>query len=195
MILLAVGSLVIWKPFSKSDVAQLQPVELLFVSMTSEGVRVATETGDLGEGEDLKGAMRDLEESAVGKVFLETAEYLLVTDGARGLLPELTSIMRPGCAVCVAPEEVNMEKAAEYLNIHRPEVTLNDYWADQTDLPRLKEEEGRFKIEWSGTKSGTLDGLGPGGFICAPLPSGGNNRVCGGCHSRSAVHMVECGVF
>lgn len=108
---------------------------------------MATETGDLGEGEDLNAAMQDLEESAVGKVFLETAEYLLVTDGARGLLPELTSIMRPGCAVCVAPEQVNLEEAAAYLNIHRPEVTLNDYRANRTDLPHLKEEEGRFKIE------------------------------------------------
>ncbi len=144
---MAVAALVIWKPFSESDVAQLQPVELLYVSMTSEGVKVATETGDLGEGEDLNEAMHDLEKCAAGKVFLETAEYLLVTDGARGLLPELTSIMRPGCAVCVAPELVNLEEAAAYLNVHRPEVTLNDYRADQTDLPHLKQEEGRFKLE------------------------------------------------
>jgi hypothetical protein len=67
-----------------------------------------------------------MKRNASGAVFLETAEFLLLSDGARSLVLEMSEILRPGCAVCVVTEKPNLREAAKYLSAHRPEITLND---------------------------------------------------------------------
>ena len=50
MLLLALGMLLLWQPFSASDVAQLKPVEVIRVTAAPNGVLVETDTGETGLG-------------------------------------------------------------------------------------------------------------------------------------------------
>lgn len=141
LILSAVGL----APFQGTDVAQLQPVELLQISQTDGKVLVQTDTGDSGRGDTLAAAFDDLEATVSGHVFLETAEYLLITPKTAAMLPELTQRLRPACSVCFVYGGADLEKAAKFLSAHKPQVTLQDVRAGEERLPVLvvREEEMR----------------------------------------------------
>lgn len=135
-----------WMPFLGTDVARLRPVELISVSREEAQVLVETDTGDSGRGRTLELALEDLHDSTPGEMFLETAEYLLITPDARSLLPELTKTLRPSCKVCLAEGPVDMEKAAAYLSVHEPELTLQDYRTGEKDIPILIMEGERGQL-------------------------------------------------
>ncbi len=130
-------------PFSKSDVAKLQPVELLRISKRGETIQVETDTGDRGKGESLSAAFADLKETTAGDVFLDTADYLIVTADTLPLLPQLAEILRPGCGVCVEQGETELQTAAAFLSAHSPKATLRDCRAGEKIIPVLvTEKEG-----------------------------------------------------
>lgn len=149
MLLAAAGIIVLLlgcMPFSGTDVAMLKPVESLLVTVEETGISVRTDTGDSGSGDRLDDAFEDMKRSASGNIFLETAEYLIVNEAAVSLLPQLWEYLRPGCGVCVAQGEVDMEKAGSYLNAHKPGCSLQDYRAGNHDLPRLLIKGGKMYL-------------------------------------------------
>lgn len=122
-------------PSHATDVGELLPVELLYVDRKETGVRVETDTGETGYGENLMAALSDLKATAPGSVFLETADYLVVTREAADLLPQLRKILRPATRVCLG---VNADAgAAAYLSAHKPEVMLKDIRSAGKPLPVL----------------------------------------------------------
>ena len=137
-----------YMPFSGSDVADLQPVELIYVKTVENGIEVRTDTGDLGRGEILGQAFADLKATAVGEVFLDTADFLLIHQNDEALLQELTGILRPACNVCVIKEEIDMKAAAAYLRTGKTNVTLQQIRTGQGSAPLLILEEGRMYLAW-----------------------------------------------
>ncbi len=133
-------------PIRGTDVGELQPVELLQVYRERGKIVMETDTGDLGRGRTLEKAFEDLKNTTAGTVFLETADYLLVTDEAEKYIPELFKILRPGTEVCRIQEKVRGEKAAKFLVSHPPAVTLQAVQYRFADMPELKYTEGRFKL-------------------------------------------------
>jgi len=73
-----------------TDVAKLRPVEVLWVQVVDGEVRLHTDMGDAGRGADVNAAIEDLKQRASGKVFLKTAEYVLLSEEA---LPENGVVM------------------------------------------------------------------------------------------------------
>lgn len=132
-------------PSQDTDIASLQPVELLYVYIEEGWVTVETDTGDLGAGEDLEGAMEDLKATASGEIFLETAQYLLITEPAEGYLPELKQILRPAAQILRAEGEPDLEGAAKYLSVHKSGLALKD-WQVGVELPKLTIKEGRYYL-------------------------------------------------
>lgn len=135
-----------WMPFLGTDVARLRPVELISVSREEAQVLVETDTGDSGRGQTLELALEDLYDSTPGEIFLETAEYLLITPEGQSLLPELTKTLRPSCKVCLREGEMDLAEAAAYLSVHEPELTLQDYRTGEKDIPKLKMEGERGQL-------------------------------------------------
>lgn len=134
-------------PFQKSDVGQLQPVEVLSVSIRNGVVVMETDTQDMGLGQTLEEALSDLEKTTAGDVFLDTADYILVTAESEYLLPQLAENMRPGCALCVTAGEIDLTAAAKYLANHKPALTLRQYRAGERDIPKLISVNGRLYLE------------------------------------------------
>ena len=70
-------------PGKGTDVGTLIPVELVRLTAGDGTFVAAADTGDFGIGPTLEDAMADLAASAPGKVFLETADYLLLAPQTR----------------------------------------------------------------------------------------------------------------
>lgn len=126
-----------------TDISRLEPVELVWVSMDEKGVQVKTDTGAAGYGKELESAVENLHAAASAEVFLDTAEYLLLDGQAEELLPDLCQLLRPACKVSRVDGEPDLEGAAEYLQVHPPEVKLLDCRAGQVQLQTLYYQEGR----------------------------------------------------
>lgn len=133
-------------PFMGTDIAQLQPVELLRVQRVGDLISVELDTGDAGKGTTLESALQDLKNNTPGKVFLETADYLLINAEAEALLESLAQYLRPACGVCLEAGEANLETAAKFLGTHEPGLTLQEYRAGDHALQKLVVREERMYL-------------------------------------------------
>ena len=143
---LLVASTVFGQPFTATDVAKLQPVQVIAVSADADCVTVQTDTGDAGFGATLADALSDLMRTTPGYVFLETAQYLLVTQTAEPLLGEQSFYLRPGCSVYMLQDDLELTEIAPYLSAHNSNATLRDCVEGACLLPRLVKEGGRVRI-------------------------------------------------
>lgn len=130
-----------------TDAAKLAPAQVVCVQ-TGEGVvTVRTDLGDMGRGADLREAFSDLEATTPAKVFLDTADYLLVDKTAKKYLPEMRQWLKGDCRVCEVGEIEDLLGAAAYLDAHPPTTKLRDLIAAEMPLPYLTENEGRFCLK------------------------------------------------
>lgn len=134
------------KSSSGKDIGTLQPVQTVRLSCISGQVLVETDTGDLGVGEDLKAALEDMERTSSGNVFLDTADYLIVSPVCTDLLPAMAAYLRPSCALCMGEGEINMEQVGLFLQRHTPDITLMKYRAGDRELQTLLSQEGRMYL-------------------------------------------------
>lgn len=133
-------------PFRGTDIGELAPVEVVWLTEKNGQVYLETDTGDMGWGADVRSALEDMKAAAPGSVFLETADYLIVEQGREVLLEQVYDVLRPSCMVCAAEKMPDMEAAASYLTAHEPQTTLRQRQVEQRSLSMLREQEGRF--EW-----------------------------------------------
>lgn len=135
-----------WGPFSGSDVAKLEPVEALCVSREADMVILRTDTHNEGRGADLPGALADMKKTASAEIFMETADYLILTPDCAELLPQITGLLRPATRVCFSDSRVDLEEAADFFSVHEPNCTLQDIRMGMGQIPLLKAEEGRMEL-------------------------------------------------
>lgn len=131
---------------SATQIEQLEPVEVLMVTVQDEEVCILTDTGAHGVGPDLDRAVENLHASASAAVFLETARYLLVDEEGQTLLEPLYPMLRPACRVCRIETDVDLAEAVGFLRAHPPETRLIDWVSGETELPTLYHREGRGQL-------------------------------------------------
>lgn len=133
-------------PTSGTELGELHPVSLLMVRSRGKQIQLYTDTLDRGEGETLDAALKNLEDTTPGHLFLDTVEYLILTERTKYLIPQLKQLLRPGVAVCIGEEELDVQALPEYLKTHAPQTSLRD--ADEkTPLQKLSNSEERFFLE------------------------------------------------
>ena len=133
-------------PFSGNDVARLKPVEVVQVTSDGDMLVVKTDTGDYGVGSTLDHAFSDMNRTASGLIFLETAEYVLLNPSAARFIPELTSYLRSGCGVCFVVGDADLQATARFFDVKPPQVTLQDCRAEGAVPQMLYVLEGRMQF-------------------------------------------------
>ena len=141
ILILAAAALV---PARGTDVGKLIPMEVVSVSESNGVIRVETDTGDWGEGENLDDAFRDMEDTAPGIIYLDTAEYALIGEGMNPQI--LCGYLKDSVRICRAAEGIPLEGIADYLSAHGPGVRLRRTEEDG-NLPVITEENGRYRVQ------------------------------------------------
>lgn len=134
------------KASTGTDIAKLQPVQVVHLTCPEGKVVLETDTGDWGTGETLKDALKDMKDAASREVFLDTADYLIVSQDCIDLLPAMMKQLRPSCSICLGEGRVDMTQVGTFLQQHAPEVTLMEYRAGDRQLQTLVTWEGRMKL-------------------------------------------------
>ena len=133
-------------PSSGTELGELHPVSLLVIRSQGKNIQLLTDTLDSGIGETLDAALRNLEDTTPGHVFLDTVENLILTEQTQYLIPQLKRLLRPGVTVCNVESELNPETVPEYLNAHTPKYKLSDV-DESTPLQSLTYSEERYFLE------------------------------------------------
>lgn len=104
-------------PVAPLDVAKLQPVQTVAVYTREEEVFLETDTGVVGSGQDVDSALEELERVTPGVIYLDTSEYLLVSENAVSKVEDLRPFLHPSVKVCLWDEKGSVEEAAKYLGV------------------------------------------------------------------------------
>lgn len=128
-------------PVKGTDVGKLIPVEVIAVGENEGIYTVRTDTGDLGMGENLRAVFDNLEQSAPGKIYLDTAQYLLLEPDMDPM--HFRKYLKDSVKVCKAEEGIALDGIADFLSAHKPGIKLNRI-ADIRELPMITEENGRY---------------------------------------------------
>lgn len=153
--LLAAGLAVAWALSPQThDASELLPVQVLCIRAEEGKVTVSCDNGAAGRGETLEAALSDMERTAKGVLFLDTAEHILIYEGARELAGQTARCtrLRPAAKLYFADSEALMcADAAAFLRAHSGRVTLSEVragllGAEKPTVPRLVMTEGRLRL-------------------------------------------------
>lgn len=110
-------------PHPARDISRLDPVQVVYLYMEEGRLHMETDTGDHGSGPDLSSAAGQMKAEADAELFLDTAEYLILSPEVP-VTSDFFRLLRPGCRVCIVEGTPDLAAAAQYLAIHTPETTL-----------------------------------------------------------------------
>ena len=119
LLYIVILALLFLAPLERLDIAHLEPVQTLAVRVNGNTVELETDTGNSGQGRTVAQAVKELEENTSGVIYLDTAQYLLLTESALSVTEELADYLRPGIRVCMWDGEGNVAGAAQYLEIRK----------------------------------------------------------------------------
>lgn len=114
-------------PVERLDVAKLEPVQTVAVRIESQQVVIETDTKNRGQGRTLQEAVQDLKENTPGVIYLDTAQYLLLTEDAAKHDRELKNYMRLSVKVSMWDGNGSVETAAKYLAVRHDLQRLKDF--------------------------------------------------------------------
>lgn len=129
-------------PVETMQIGTLHPVQAVLVSRQNGRIVIETDTQDRGSGDTVQAALQNLADTAAGEVYLDTAQYLLLTENALDAAEELRKVLRRGAELCMVSEPVDLTKTAEFLQTHGKLPQLRN-WKKGDALPVLGSFEGR----------------------------------------------------
>ena len=104
----AILALVWLIPVERADVADLRPVRAVQIYMLNGEVALLTDTEDIGYGADALAALSDMKKTASGVIYLDTAEYLLVSEAAIGQVSQLRQHLKPSVTLYLCEKAVDI---------------------------------------------------------------------------------------
>lgn len=134
-------------PQRGTELGKLLPVETLFIEKEAGEYVLSADAGGTARGKSLKAAVENLQRSAPGEIFLDTADYVLLTRETMDCIGELSAFVCPGTQVYVAEQGVCFEKIGDFLRTHGPEAPLYRVKKGEIEIPILCAEEEKWYFE------------------------------------------------
>ena len=119
----------LFAPVERLDVAKLEPVQAVAIYKEDGMVILETDTEDKGRGKTAIEALQDMKKNTASVIYLDTAEYLLVSEEANGDTEALRSFLKPSVKVS-AYIGGSVGEAAKYADVHGDSVKLK-HWKAQ----------------------------------------------------------------
>ena len=105
-------------PVTRLDISKLEPVEAVAITVEDSVVHLETDTGSKGVGKSVPDAVASLKQNAPMVIYLDTARYLFVGQGAEMYVSELKQNLKKDVITARYSGGEVAEEAA-YLAAHR----------------------------------------------------------------------------
>ena len=123
-------------PVHGADIGKLRPVQVVSVYKENNWVVMETDTDDRGYGGTALQALRNLKDTSNGIIYLDTAEYLLVTKDTVNAVEELRPELKSNVRLCMATKPLDLTEVSQYLSVHGGLPKLKD-WVEGEELSVL----------------------------------------------------------
>ena len=133
-------------PVKRTDVGKLQPIQTVAVYLTDRGYSVQTDTGDIGVGETVSIAIENLERTTAGVAYLDTAEFLLVSEGEESVVEELKAVLKNSVKLYWVQGQPDLKSASRFLSVHVKGPTFKS-WEKGVKLPLLVYKNDRMILQ------------------------------------------------
>jgi hypothetical protein len=120
-------ALLLLAPIQRLDIAELEPVQTVAISVSGDQVVLETDTKNKGQGVTVQAAIEDLEKHTPGVIYLDTAQYLLITEEALRYAASVEPYLRQSVKVSLWDGQGSVEDAAKYLSVNSKLPTLR-HW-------------------------------------------------------------------
>ena len=145
LLYVAIMAVVLLIPLERTDVAKLHPVQSVALYKMTIGYRIETDTGDVGNGATVDAAFADLKATTPGVIYLDTADYFLIAQGAEFAAEEMRKYLKSGVQVCGIIGQGSLENISLFLSAHSG-LPLFCKWEQGVKLPLLDCREERIKF-------------------------------------------------
>ena len=139
---IAILLLVATIPVKRTDIGKLRPVQTVMLSRQANDIVIKTDTGDRGIGAGAWEALENLKQTTPAVIYLDTADFLLVSEDALDALQLLRDTFRGAVELYLFSGDIDPSEASKYLQIHGDGLPLKR-WNGQTDLQILQLDEKR----------------------------------------------------
>lgn len=89
-------------------------------------VLIETDTGDRGSGATVAAALQNLKATTAGTIFLDTADFLIVTGDGMAAMEQVKPYLKGTVRVCRGEVKMDLEEAARFLVVHKPKIRLKE---------------------------------------------------------------------
>ena len=129
-------TLTILVPVERADVGKLRPIETVAVCKENDQIILQTDTEDIGIGTSVVEALQNMKDTASGIIYLDTARYLLIGEGAENAAEELRQVLKDRVGLCLVSGAVKPLDATKYLRVHGNLPQMRS-WKPGQNLPVL----------------------------------------------------------
>ena len=123
-------------PLQRIKIANLEPIQAVWLHQEGGSIVLETDTEDKGRGATVKEALVDMKENSTGIIYLDTAQYLLVSASAKQQIPSLRAYLKETVRLCQWDGQGDMNEAVKYADSHRLGLKLRK-WDGDGNLPEL----------------------------------------------------------
>lgn len=110
-------ALTLLMPVERLDIAKLQPVEAVAVYKEKGMIVLKTDKESVGKGVTAQQALENLKENTPAVVYLDTADYLLIGEGAENTANLIQSWLKPSVKTAKYLGG-SVKEETEYLKVH-----------------------------------------------------------------------------
>lgn len=135
--------IVLWIPVNRIDISNLEPVQAVWVYQDNGKYVVKTDTEDIGIGDSIKQAVEVMKKRCEKIIYLDTAEYLLVSENCKEAISDISEYLKDEVKICAWNGEGDLANAATYMQTHRIGTKLKDYVLGSIlpEIPDLENNE------------------------------------------------------
>ncbi len=127
MIYALIFAVVLAVPVERTDVGRLRPVETVMVYKRGEDLVIRTDTDDMGIGPDAATAFVNLKSTTPAVIYLDTADFLLVSDEAIDQVEQLRQVLKPTVEMYRFEDDIDPKAASEFLSVHGNGIKLKQW--------------------------------------------------------------------
>ena len=123
-------------PLQRVEIANLKPVEGIWIYKASESVAIETDTGDLGLGRTIEDAVEDIKRNSTGIIYLDTAKFVFVDETASDELIAFRPFVKGNVCISKWDGKGNVSDAVQYADAHKVGVKYKK-WNLGSNLPEI----------------------------------------------------------
>ena len=132
--IILIGAMMV--PVQRQDIAALEPIQAVYLHQEGDVLVMQTDTMDKGTWITAKEALSAMQNQSSGIVYLDTAQYLLVTDETVSYIEEMIPLLKGSVKVCLWEGEGDLREGAKYMQAHKIGCRL-DQWQNGVKMPKM----------------------------------------------------------